>query len=133
LYLLPTTTILEIKPDSLVLEYEKLSTAVLPIELDADIKPAQQYIFSEKISLSPDHITVFAPARILNKLSSLKTERIQLRNVNDTISKQIRILPIKNVRFSTPVTQMSIFVEMFTEKEMQLPLTIINQTRKCYH
>ena len=127
LYLLPTTTVLEVKPDSLVLEYERLSTAVLPIKLDADIKPAQQYIFSEKISLAPDSITVFAPARILKKLSVLKTERIELRNVNDTIFKQVKILPIKNVRFSTPITQMSIFVEMFTEKKMQLPLTIINQ------
>ena len=120
LYLLPTTTVLEVKPDSLVLEYERLSTAVLPIKLDADIKPAQQYIFSEKISLAPDSITVFAPARILNKLSSLKTERIELRNVNDTIFKQVKILHIKNVRFSKPITQMSIFVEMFTEKKAPL-------------
>ena len=129
LYLLPTTTVLEVKPDSLVLEYERLSTAVLPIELDANIKPAQQYIFSEKISLTPDSITVFAPARILKKLSSLKTEHIELRNVSDTLFKQVKILPIKNVRFSTTITQMSIFVEMFTEKQMQLPLTIINQPK----
>ncbi|MBN2766996.1 MAG: hypothetical protein JXR27_11545 [Paludibacteraceae bacterium] len=126
-YLRPTTTILEIKPDSLVLNYEKLSTAILPVELDADIRPAQQYILSEKIQLNPDHITVFAPARILNKLTSLKTERIELRNVNDTLFKTLNIVPIENVRFSANETKVSIFVEMFTEKQIQLPLTIINQ------
>lgn len=126
-YLLPSTTLIEIKPDSLVLNYEKLSVATLPIELISDIKLKQQYLLSEKIHLSPEKITVFGPKRILDKLKSVKTEKILLEDVDDTTFLEAKLKPIESVRFASTETKVSIFVEMFTEKKMQLPVLIVNQ------
>jgi len=125
-FLLPTTSVLEITPDSLIIQYEKLSVKTLPIELNAKIDFANQYVLSDKIYLSPSKITVFGPKGILDKLKSVKTEALKLTNISDTIYVNSKLIPIKNVNFAADETKVSIYVEMFTEKKMQLPISIVN-------
>jgi hypothetical protein len=125
-FLLPTTSVLEITPDSLIIQYEKLSVKTLPIELNAKIDFAHQYVLSDKIYLSPSKITVFGPKGILDKLKSVKTEALKLTNISDTIYMNCKLIPIKNVNFAADETKVSIYVEMFTEKKMQLPISIVN-------
>lgn len=125
-FLLPSTEILEIKPDSLLIQYEKLSVKTLPIEFLSKIELAHQYVLSDDIHLSPASITVFGPKGILDKLKTIKTEPVELRNLSDSTVLNCKLQPIKSVKFAANETKVSIFVEMFTEKKMQLPVTIIN-------
>ena len=125
-FLLASTSIIEIKPDSLMLQYEKLSSKSLPIELDADIQLKQQYLLSEKIQLRPEKMTVFGPKPILDTLRSIKTEKLVLKEIDDTLSITVELLPIHLVRFASNETRLNIFVEMFTEKKLELPVTVIN-------
>jgi len=125
-YLRPTTVILSMKPDSIVLRYEKLSSKVLPIQLDARISLAQQYTLSDKISLSPPQITVFGPKRLLDKTDKVLTNRFELNNVSDTVIKTVKLKHIKGLRFAAYETKVGIFAEMFTEKKLVIPVTVIN-------
>lgn len=125
-FLLPSTSILGIMPDSLNLEYERLSTKTLPIEFDAIIELSQQYVLSEDIRIFPSEITVFGPKSILNKLQTIKTEFSELRKISDTTYINTKLRPIKSVNFASDEVKVSIFVEMFTEKSIQLPVTIQN-------
>ncbi len=124
--LLPSTNVIEIKPDSLIIQYEKLSVKTLPIELDAKIELAHQYVLSDKIYLSPSEMTVFGPKRILDALKTIKTEPVELNKLSDTTFLNCRLRPIQSVKFAATETKVSIFVEMFTEKELQLPVSILN-------
>ena len=125
-FLLPSTEILEIKPDSLLIQYEKLSMKTLPVEFISKIELAHQYVLSDKIHLSPASITVFGPKRILDKLRTIKTEFVELRNLSDSTVLNCKLQSIKYVKFAAGETKVSIFVEMFTEKKMQLPVSIVN-------
>jgi hypothetical protein len=124
--LLPSTNVIEIKPDSLVIQYEKLSVKTLPIEFDAKIELAHQYVLSDKIYLSPSEITVFGPKRILDALKTIKTESVELNKLSDTTFLNCRLRPVQSVKFAATETKVSIFVEMFTEKKIQLPVLISN-------
>ncbi|MDD3078219.1 MAG: YbbR-like domain-containing protein [Paludibacter sp.] len=124
--LLPTTNVLEINPDSILINYEKLSVASLPVEFCSKIELAHQYIISDQIQLFPPKITVFGPKRILDTLKVVKTELVQLKNVNDTTYLNCKLKPIDNVKFATSEVKVSIYVEMFTEKKLQIPVTVIN-------
>ncbi|MCE5331965.1 MAG: hypothetical protein LLF95_07475 [Bacteroidales bacterium] len=124
--LLPSTNVLEIKPDSLIIQYEKLSVKTLPIEFDAKIDLAHQYVLSDKIYLSPSEMTVFGPKRILDALKTIKTEYVELNKLSDTTFLNCRLRPIQSVKFAATETKVSIFVEMFTEKKIQLPVLISN-------
>ncbi|MBV5342742.1 YbbR-like domain-containing protein, partial [bacterium] len=76
--LLPTTSVLEINPDSLVLIYERLATKDLPVVLNAKIETAQQYMLSDDVLIEPSTVTVYGPTRLLNKLHEIKTEYIEI-------------------------------------------------------
>ena len=125
-YLLPTTNILEIKPDSIFIQYARLSEKTLPIELVSNIEFAPQYMLTEKILLEPNQITVFGPRKVLDTLKSIRTELLEIKNLNDTNVSRCKLTPIKNVRYSTKEIKVSLFVEQFTEKKVQIPITSVN-------
>ena len=124
--LLPSTSILDIKPNALTIHYESLNTKVLAVEFDANIELAHQYILSDKIQINPAEITVFGPKSVLDKLKTIKTEPIQLTKLSDTTYLNCKLQPVKSVKFAAEEVKVSVFVEMFTEKKMQLPVTVIN-------
>ena len=125
-FLLPSPSILGIYPDSLNLQYERLSTKTLPVEFNSKIELSHQYVLSEDIRISPSEITVFGPKSVLNKLKSVKTEFLDLEKLNDTTYINTKLSPIKSVNFASDEIKVSIFVEMFTEKSVQLPVIIQN-------
>lgn len=126
MHLQPTTSILEVQPDSILVQYEKLSMVILPIEFVSKIELANQYILSDKIQLEPSTVTVFGPKRVLDTLKSIRTELKEYNNLSDTSIFSCKLKPVNNVRFSTKEIKVSIFVELFTEKKIQIPITNIN-------
>jgi len=131
-YIMPTTSILEIHPDSILIQYAKLSEKTLPIELVSSIELAPQYMLTDKIHLEPEQITVFGPKKVLDKLKSIRTESLELKNLNDTNSFRCKLKPIQSVRFSVQEINASLFVEQFTEKKVQIPITAVNCPDNLY-
>jgi hypothetical protein len=126
MHLKPTTMVLEILPDSIIVKYEKLSEATLPIQLLSGIELAPQYMLSQKIQLQPNIVKAFGPKRILDTLKNIQTEYLEVKNLNDTSSFLCKLKPIKFVRFAATETKVSFFVEQFTEKKVQIPVSSIN-------
>jgi hypothetical protein len=129
-YLKPTTTILDTHPDSILIQYEKLSVKALPIKLHSKIELANQYMLSNDIQLDPTIVTVFGPKQIIDTMKFVNTEYLNLKNLNDTSYYSCNLKPIKLVRFSVRQTKVSIFVEPFTERKVQIPITAINCPQK---
>jgi hypothetical protein len=125
-YVRPSTTVLEIKPDSILIQYRKLSVKELPVELVAHIELAPQYMLSDKIQIEPPQLTVFRPKQILDTLKSIRTKFVEIKGLNDTTFLKAEIQPIESVSFSANDVKIKIFVELFTEKSMQIPITFIN-------
>lgn len=124
-YLLPTSVIIDIKPDSLAMVYEQLASKKLPVETDGEIEPAQQYMLSRK-TIVPSYVTVFATKTVLEKLTTVKTEKFSLKNIDKTQEHIIKLHKTPGVRYSNEDVKLSITAEMFTEKEMFFPVKVIN-------
>ena len=113
-------------PDSILYVLEKQKKKTVSVVLDAEIELEQQYTFSDSIQITPAHITAYGPQSELNKLDTIHTEMLTLNNVKDTITKQIELKKIRNVRFSDTLITVKIMSEKFTEKSVQLPIAIKN-------
>ena len=125
-YLKPTTSILDIQPDSILIQYEKLGVKSVPIKFISKIELANQYMLSNNIQLDPDIVTVFGPKRVLDTIKFVRTDLLELKNLNDTSYFRCKLKPIKSVRFSVKHTKVSVFVEPFTERKVQIPVTAVN-------
>jgi len=125
-HLMPTTTVLEIHPDSIFVQYEKLSIKTLPVELVSKIELAPQYMLSSNVQLKPALVTVFGPKKILDSLKSIPTEYVEMKGLNETKYLTTKLKPIKSVRFAFSETKVNLFVEQFTEKNIKIPIKSIN-------
>lgn len=126
MHLMPTTTVLEVHPDSILIQYQKLNKKSLPIELVSDIELAHQYILSDKIVVTPNRVTVFGPLSILDTLKSVRTELLKIENLSDTAYLRCKLKPVKLLRYSASECKVSVFVEPFTERKVQVPVIAIN-------
>jgi len=125
-YMLPSTSILEIHPDSILIQYARLKVKTLPIQFVSDIELAPQYMLTEKVHLDPAHVTVFGTKKDLDSLKFIPTEILKIKNLSDTTTVLCKLKPIRSVRFSVNEIKASLYVEQFTEKKVQIPVSIIN-------
>jgi len=125
-YMQPTTMIERIRPDTISVNYEKLSTAKVPVVADFEIETASQHMLSSEPIVEPSEITVFAPKNILDTLQFIKTQKITFIDLKSSINVKAMLKPENSVRFATDNVTLHVAVEMFTEKTLQIPITIIN-------
>lgn len=125
-YLFQSTAVLSIAPDSLVIIYHKLATKDLPIKLGSGLQLAQQYVLSDSLRIEPSRVKVFGPKHILDTMRAVYTEDIDLKEVSDTTLIQRKLKHIKDVKYAFEDVNIGIFLEMFTENKIDIPITIIN-------
>ncbi|MBR4815053.1 MAG: YbbR-like domain-containing protein [Paludibacteraceae bacterium] len=120
------TNIRRIYPDSILYVLEKQKKKLVQVALDAEIELEQQYTLSDSIQITPSRITAYGPQSELSKLDTVHTEQLVLEDVRDTITKTIALRSIRNVRYSDSVITVKIPSEKFTEKSIQMPISIKN-------
>lgn len=124
--LLPTSTILEINPENIVSKYIRLYSRTVPVELIADISPESQFMLSRKVEPVPDKIDIFGPKAIIDEIKSVPTEKLVVSQLKDTLRKTVLLVANKDVRYSVDKVSVDVYVEMFTERKVILPVQIIN-------
>lgn len=125
-YLLPTTTIIDMRTDSFYVQFDKLYSAVKPVLLNSKIELATQYMLSQKIEIYPNSVEVFGPKSILDTIKYVYTELVDIKELNDTMKIVCNLLQISHLKYSVDKINVNLYVEHFTEKHIQLPITSIN-------
>ena len=126
-YVLPTTAVLGIKPDSIVIMYHKLTSKNLPVKFRGKINLSPQYIFSDSIQIEPSFVKVFGSKNILDTMKAIYTEKLDIKSISDTTYMNVGLeKPPKGIKYAFKEVKVGIFVEMFTENKLQIPITIIN-------
>lgn len=127
-YVFPTTAVLQIKPDSILVEYNKLTSKEIPVVLNSAITITPQYILSDSVFIEPSKVEVFGPKNMVDTMKEVKTERVKLEDLSDTTELTVKLERPKDeeIRYSFNDVNVSIFVEQFTEKRFEKNITIIN-------
>ncbi|MBP1637840.1 MAG: hypothetical protein H6Q18_629 [Bacteroidetes bacterium] len=129
-YVLPTTAVLSIQPDSISIDYQKLTTKQLKIKLNSQVSLATQHIYSDSIRIEPSTVKVFGPKHVIDTMKAVYTDKINITDLSDTILVKSKLKRIKGVRYSFEDVSIGFLVEMFTEKQLQIPVTVINSPEK---
>jgi len=126
LKLLSSTTVLEIHPDSIVIQYQKLKSKRIAVKLRSAIELARQCMFSDTTRISPAWVTVYGPAKTLDTMKYAYTHMLVERDLSDTLFKRVKLDAQKFVHYSSKEIKVGLFVEQFTEKKVQIQVTSVN-------
>lgn len=114
-----------IKPDTIDFIYTKGQARKIPVLLSGNISVGRQYYVADTL-LSPDSVVVYAPRSILDTIKKVYTQKVELENITDTVRRKVSLSPIRGAKFIPDVVDVTLSVDMFTEKTLEVPIIGIN-------
>lgn len=114
-----------IKPDTLEYIYSTGKSKTIPVRLKGKITSERQYYISDTI-FSPDSILVYAPTKMLDTIQSAYTSVLDISDLSDTLRQTISLQPVKGAKFIPNEVEITLPVDIYTEKTVEVPITGIN-------
>ena len=125
----PETKMQSIQNDSIFLYLSTFRIKKVPVVVDAQVSFQKGFHYSKKHSTSPDSIEISGPYSVLKDIKTLKTNRFQIQNLDQTTTFQTSIhtsdLP-KSVNLSETKVNVFLPVEQFTEGQFEIPIELLN-------
>lgn len=119
--------ILEISPDTLYFEFADMINKKVAIKPNIDVSFQKQFKQSANITIEPDSILVSGANSILDTLKYVFTQRQKFIKLNNTISRNILLEKVQDLKFPDNRVNITIPVEKYTENNFLIPLEIINK------
>jgi hypothetical protein len=124
-----TTKVQAVTPEQISGEYYSQHSKTVPIRWAGTLNPAVQYQLVGKPMLMPREVTVYGNGTLVDTLTAVYTEPVQLTDVRDTTTFSVALRPIPDVRLAINEITVRAVAEQFTEKVIRLPLRVQNVPR----
>ena len=124
----PGQQISSFNPDTLYFDFSNRKVKRIPIQLLSSVRYKHQFSQSGNITLNPAYVIVNGPAGIIDNITSWKTDTLKVDSVSETINTRVNLLPASegNVSVFPKNVQLTIPVDEYTEKTLEIPVKLIN-------
>ncbi len=119
--LISSSKIGHIRPDTLNMIYTRGKSRKIPIRLQGNYTPGQQYYIAN-VTYIPDSVTVYAPDNILDTLRYAYTEPINVNNLTDTTVITTKIKGSIGSKYIPDVVNVRFTVDMYSEKSVEVTI-----------
>lgn len=113
-------------PEFIQINYDQLAEKTLPVQLQGSYSLAPQYILSDSISIIPAKVKVFGAQIVLDSLTHVNAKPFDKPNLTSNTTFSENLEPINTVVFEQEKVDITIPVEITTEKSMEISITPIN-------
>ena len=129
--LISTTSLLNIEPQTITIEYAELQHKDVPIEIDITVSLEQGYQISDSMTVVPEKVRLFANSNALDTITSVKTAYAEINRANKTQDLTLRLQQIAGMQMEPEEVTVTIPIEEFTEK--RISLTVMCTDMPDYH
>ena len=116
-----TAQVLAMSPDTLEFQFAFTVARKVPVRLRADIQVPEPY-FVSRTTIEPDSVQIYADAHVLDTLSALYTEPLHVRNLKDTLRREIALRIPRGVKSLTENVQVRLKTDVLTERVLEIPV-----------
>jgi YbbR domain-containing protein len=120
--LIPSTSLISFVPQQIEIPYSKLQKKKLPVYFDGVIRTELGFLVSGEIVLTPSGVDVFAADVVLDSLTSVRTVYTEINKANKTLTRKLKLQKTEGVRFVPQEVSVTIPIEEYTEKTLEIPL-----------
>ena len=124
----PTTKVMELNPGYFTSKYIILYSKSVPVVTSNIIKLAPQHVMYDTITISPKFVTLLGTKEAIDTISYLYLEPIT-ETFDKTKTLTANIQKPQGVNINRKSVSLTIPVEMCTEKEIKVPISIENLPR----
>ena len=121
--------LISIKPDTLLLDYFKMASKLVPIKLKTDIKYAIGYDLKDEFVISTDSVRLVGPKSEIDSISFLNTELLEKEGIKAQINETLRVnsSELNNIEVYPKSISARGEVVRFTEGVIDAPIAVINK------
>lgn len=115
-------------PDTLYFDFSRSFERRIPVKLVSDLKFKPQFGLAKDIELKPAYVNVRGPIELIKDLKYWETDTLKLSDLNarTTLTIPLKRNELKNVNVFPNNVEVTAPVEEFTEKTIDLPVSIRN-------
>jgi hypothetical protein len=117
-----STKQVSVSPDTVDYVYAANIGKRVKVIADGDIRASRQYYVSDTI-YSPDSVLVFAPQYMLDTITAVKTEQLDITDISETVAKEVSIVGAKGMKFVPDRVKLTCKVDVYAEKTIEVPVT----------
>ena len=121
-----SSTIVSLKADRLEFNFNFGRNRRFRVRLVGHIVPGGNYYLSH-VQITPDVVTVYASKKILDEIAAVVTERLDMVNVEDTVTRVVKLKPIPGAKITPKTVKVTLFPDVLTEGTVDVPITTINK------
>lgn len=124
--LISTTSLVGFEPQQIDIPYNKRVKKDIPVGFNGVVQTEPGFKVSGSILISPSDIHVYATKAVLDTIDHIKTAFTEIKKGNKTITRNVQLLPIEGTTFEPATVTLTIPVEEFTEKTLEIPIICNN-------
>ena len=121
----PTTKVVELNPGYFTSKYIRLYSKLVPVVTSNVIKLAPQHVMYDTVAFSPKYVSLLGTKESVDSISYLYLEPIT-ETFDKTKTIAVNIQKPQGVNISRPSVNVTVPVEMCTEKEVIVPIIVEN-------
>jgi len=119
--------IISIRPDSISFNVSNIIEKQVKVQPVFNATFAREFIFQKPPVVHPESILVRGPQEILDTLSFIRTESIELKDLSNSIGRDVDLVLLPELKSEIDEVTVQFSVEQYTEAKFEIPLMIINQ------
>jgi len=115
-------------PDTLYFDFSNRKVKRIPVRLIMAVKYQHQFTQSGNINIKPAYVIINGPANVIDKITEWRSDTLKLDSVGETVNALVNLQPVKegNLSVYPKNVQVTIPVDEFTEKVLEVPVKLIN-------
>ena len=121
----PTTKVVELNPGYFTSKYIRLYSKLVPVVTSNVIKLSPQHVMYDTVAFSPKYVSLLGTKESVDSISYLYLEPIT-ETFDKTKTIAVNIQKPQGVNISRPSVNVTVPVEMCTEKEVIVPIIVEN-------
>lgn len=124
--------VLNVKPDTIFIHYNKKITRLVPVKLNLNIEFAELYQQADSIRTEPKFIEISGAPDVISSIDYVETVPLILKNVSAPVSLKLDIAKFpaaKQIELSQSYVLVKMNVTKFTEAVMELSVEVENLPR----
>jgi hypothetical protein len=116
----------DINPDTLFFEFTDVVDKKIRVKPRINLQLKKQYMIIGDIKIKPDSIIASGPQSMIDTLQYVYTEEMKNKDVEDSLVKELSLVPIKRFLFQTQKVLVIVPVEKYTEMLFNVPIEAEN-------
>ncbi|HBF04787.1 MAG TPA: hypothetical protein DDW28_01280 [Prevotella sp.] len=120
-----SSKLLSVKPGKFDFYFTYGASKKVPVVFRGRITTNKSYYLAHTEFL-PSMVTVYANKRQLDQLKSVEIEPFTMRNLQDTIHRNVYIKKIRGMKIVPQMVRLAVYPDVLTEESIDVPITAIN-------